>query len=74
MQELPIISYVEAVRAFECAGWRIKRSGTHIIMVKSGSMASLSIPKHHEIAKGTLRKLIRLSGLTVDEFVKFLQK
>lgn len=40
----------------------------HVIMTKPGSIVSLSILDHREIAKGTLRKLIRLAGLTVDEF------
>jgi hypothetical protein len=29
---------------------------------------SLSIPDHRELAPGTLRKLIRLAGMTIDEF------
>jgi hypothetical protein len=32
-------------------------------------MATLSVPDHDEIAKGTLRSLIRESGLTVEAFV-----
>jgi hypothetical protein len=32
-------------------------------------MATLSVPDHKEIAKGTLRSLIRSANLTVDEFV-----
>ena len=40
-----------------------------MIMVKLGHIASLSIPDHKEIGKGTLRSLIRASGLTVEEFV-----
>lgn len=31
-------------------------------------MATLSVPHHKEVAKGTLRSLIRSAGLTVDEF------
>ena len=46
--------------------------GSHMILTKSGSMASLSIPDHREVAPGTLRKLIRLSGSTVDEFLQLL--
>ena len=38
-------------------------------MVKDGSMATLSVPDHKEVAKGTLRSLIRASGLTVGEFI-----
>jgi len=32
-------------------------------------MATLSVPDHNPVAKGTLRGLIRAAGLTVDEFV-----
>jgi hypothetical protein len=38
-------------------------------MTKKGEPATLSIPDHREIAKGTLRSLIRAAGLTVPEFV-----
>ncbi len=72
MPRLPVVSCVDAVKAFERAGWSVKRWGNHIIMTKSGSIVSLSIPNHREIAKGTLRKLIRLAGLTVDDFTKLL--
>jgi hypothetical protein len=39
-----------------------------MILVKNGHMATLSVPDHREVAKGTLRSLIRASGLTVEEF------
>jgi predicted RNA binding protein YcfA (HicA-like mRNA interferase family) len=37
-------------------------------MVKEGEITTLSIPDHKEVAKGTLRSLIRSAGITVDEF------
>lgn len=37
-------------------------------------MATLSVPDHKEVAKGTLRSLIRSSGLTVDEFIDLAGK
>ncbi|OBQ19970.1 MAG: hypothetical protein AN486_08125 [Anabaena sp. AL93] len=40
-----------------------------IILVKEGEMVTLSVPDHHEVAKGTLRGLIRTAGLTVEEFI-----
>lgn len=68
---LPAISGAEVVRVFEKFGWNIARqSGSHIIMIKEGEIASLSIPNHREVAKGTLRSLIRSANLTVDEFLK----
>jgi len=70
MASLPTLSGREVVRAFSRNGWELARQrGSHMILVKAGHMATLSVPDHKEIAKGTLRSLIRSSGLTVDEFV-----
>jgi predicted RNA binding protein YcfA (HicA-like mRNA interferase family) len=67
---LPVLSGREVVRIFESLGWQIARqSGSHIVMVKEGEIATLSIPDHREVAKGTLRSLIRAAGLTVTEFL-----
>jgi len=73
MARLPVVSGAEAVKAFERAGWRIDRHrGSHVVMLRQGHPASLSIPQHKELAPGTLRALIRNSGLTVEEFVALL--
>ena len=40
------------------------------LVVKEGEIATLSVPDHKEVAKGTLRSLIRSAGLTVQEFVR----
>ena len=45
-----------------------RQRSSHIVMTKEGEMATLSVPHHKEVAKGTLRSLIRSAGLTVDEF------
>lgn len=67
---LPVLSGREVVRVFESFGWEVARqSGSHIILVKEGEIATLSVPEHREVAKGTLRSLIRTAGLTVSEFV-----
>lgn len=70
MPRLPVLSGAQVVRAFERAGWRLDRErGSHAVLVKTGHIASLSVPQHREIAPGTLRALVRASGMTVDEFV-----
>ena len=71
---LPVLSGREVVRVFEAVGWQVARqSGSHIIMVKEGEQATLSIPDHREVAKGTLRSLIRAAGLTVEKFVSAMR-
>jgi predicted RNA binding protein YcfA (HicA-like mRNA interferase family) len=70
MPTLPILSGKAVVKAFENGGWeKVRQRGSHVVMVKAGSNVTLSVPDHKEVAKGTLRSLIRASGLTVDEFI-----
>lgn len=71
MALLPVLSGKEVVRTFERFGWSVVRqSSSHIIMTKEGEIATLSVPDHKEVAKGTLRSLIRAANLTIGEFVK----
>jgi predicted RNA binding protein YcfA (HicA-like mRNA interferase family) len=75
MPSLPILSGREVVRALAEDGWKVVRQrGSHMILVKDGNMATLSVPDHREVAKGTLRSLIRSSGLSVDEFLDLTRK
>ena len=70
MTALPVLRAREVVAAFEELGWTAARQrGSHVIMVKEGSTATLAIPDHTEIARGTLRGLIRAAGITVQEFL-----
>jgi len=74
MPMLPRLSGRETVRAFESLGWEVVRQkGSHIILIKVGHMATLSVPNHKEVARGTLRSLIRSAGLTVSEFIDALK-
>jgi predicted RNA binding protein YcfA (HicA-like mRNA interferase family) len=73
MGRLTNISGAEAARAFKGAGWRsIGQVGSHLVMVKDGVRANLSIPQHKELSVGTLRALIRCAGMTVDEFLELV--
>jgi predicted RNA binding protein YcfA (HicA-like mRNA interferase family) len=70
MASLPVLSGHEVVRVFESFGWSVARQrGSHIVMTKENEIATLSVPDHKEVARGTLRSLIRSAGLTTDEFV-----
>ena len=74
MAALPVVSGREAVRAFQQFGWEFDRQrGSHIVLVKTGSMVSLSVPDHREVAKGTLRSLIRDAGITVEQFISAIR-
>jgi predicted RNA binding protein YcfA (HicA-like mRNA interferase family) len=50
------------------------QTGSHIILRQENPPhRRLTVPDHREIAKGTLRAIIRQAGLTVNEFEKLLQ-
>ena len=70
MASVPVLSGQEVVRVFESFGWGVARQrGSHIVMTKENEIVTLSIPNHKEVARGTLRSLIRSANLTIDEFV-----
>lgn len=69
MARLPVLSGADVVKVFEKAGWTVDRQrGSHVILVKDGHIATLSVPDHKELAKGTLRSLIRAAGMTAEDF------
>ena len=73
MPRLPVVSGSQAVKAFQQAGWCVDRQrGSHIVLLKSGHIASLAVPLHKELAPGTLRSLLRNAAMTVEEFVQLL--
>ena len=75
MPTLPNLSGRAVVRAFGRGGWKqARQKGSHIILVKENHWATLSVPDHREVAPGTLRSLIRASGLTVEQFLELAGK
>ncbi len=74
MSGLPAISGMQAIKAFSKAGWLPHRQvGSHVVLRKEGSKITLTIPKHKELKPSLLRYLIKVSGLTVEEFEALLK-
>ncbi|WP_337286479.1 type II toxin-antitoxin system HicA family toxin [Candidatus Methylomirabilis sp.] len=73
MAKLPVISGREAGKAFAKLNFAYDHhQGSHMIYYHP-SGRHLSIPDHKELDRGTLRKLIRHAGITVEEFLALLQ-
>ena len=72
--KLPVVSGIEVVKALAKAGYELDhQTGSHkILRRKEPPYLRITVPNRKEIAKGTLRAIIRESGLTVEEFVKLL--
>jgi predicted RNA binding protein YcfA (HicA-like mRNA interferase family) len=66
MSRLPVCSGADAVKAFRQVGNEVDhQTGSHIIL-RHPSQRRLTVPNHRELAKGTLRALIREAGLTKE--------
>ncbi len=74
MSGLPSVSGRETVKALRKIGYEQDRQrGSHIVLRQVVyPHRRLVVPDHHEVAKGTLRAIIKQSGLTVDEFKSLL--
>ena len=72
MSRQPVCTGADAVRAFRKLGYEIDhQTGSHIIL-RHPQMRRLTVPNHRELAKGTLRALIREAGLTKEQFAGLL--
>lgn len=74
-RKLPVISGRDAAAAFMKAGYlqvKGRSKGSHMVLHRTGETHLLTIPDHKELSRGTLRALIRLSGMTVDQFASLL--
>lgn len=76
MKKLPSLSGKEVIKALSKIGYPVDhQKGSHIILRNiEPPYRRITIPNHPEIAKGTLRAIIRQSGLSLEEFLKLLKK
>jgi len=73
MPILPLLKPREVVKTFKKLGWEVARQrGSHIILTKEEHIATLSVPNHPEVARGTLRSLLARAGITLEEFLEAL--
>jgi predicted RNA binding protein YcfA (HicA-like mRNA interferase family) len=75
MTKLPVVSGKEAVKAFAKIGYELDhQTGSHMILRKPNPpFRRLTVPNHKELAKGTLRALIKQAGVTLKEFHSLLR-
>ena len=73
MSRLPRVSGREVVAALQRIGFRLRRQhGSHLIMRRDVPFAQTVVPDHREVDTGTLRAILRQTGIGVDEFLKML--
>ncbi|MBA3030324.1 MAG: addiction module toxin, HicA family [Desulfobacteraceae bacterium] len=68
MPELPKISGDEAIKVFIRLGfYQARQKGSHVVLRKEHK--GCVIPRHKELAIGTLKNSITQAGITVDDFI-----
>ena len=70
MPKLSGINHLQAVKAFEKAGFRILRQGKHVVMPDGAHF--ITIPRHNPVNAITMAGIVRDAGLTIEEFKKLL--
>lgn len=75
MPKLPCISGKQLVAALKRLGYEEDhRTGSPIILRhRDPPHRRLTIPDHKEIAKGTLRAILRQAGISVEELLQLLK-
>jgi predicted RNA binding protein YcfA (HicA-like mRNA interferase family) len=70
LPKVPDVNHLDAVRAFEKAGFWIARQSKHIVMTNRQRI--LTIPCHNPVNAFTMGGLVRDAGLTVEQFLELL--
>lgn len=70
MPKIPGVNHLDAVRAFEKAGFHIVRQGKHIVMSNDGRI--ITIPRGNPVNAFTMAGIVRDAGLTVERFRELL--
>lgn len=79
MKELRLkpYSYTEVIKALSKLGFRVVRQrGSHIILkgFYKDKKRTVVVPRHEEIAIGTLKGILLQAGLTTEEFIRLAEK
>ncbi len=73
MPKLPRFSGDEVRRILEKHGFlQVRQRGSHIVMQRriENSTITVPVPNHKELRIGTLRSIIRQSGLPIEAFTE----
>jgi predicted RNA binding protein YcfA (HicA-like mRNA interferase family) len=69
---LPLLSGATVVHALHQAGFEsVRTRGSHH-KLRSADGRTVIVPLHRELARGTLRSILRQAGLSAEEFLALL--
>jgi predicted RNA binding protein YcfA (HicA-like mRNA interferase family) len=72
VSELPRLSGEETIRIFKILGfYQARQKGSHVVLRRDDK--GRVIPRHKELAIGTLRSALRQAGISTEEFIKAMK-
>ena len=75
MTKLPVLSGSEVVKVLSKIGYvHVRTKGSHAILHKQTEQGKITVPVplHPELAKGTLKSIMRQAGLSLYDLMKLL--
>lgn len=71
--KLPLISGIEVIKRLKKTGFiAVRQKGSHVRLEKfdGEKTIKLTVPMHSEMKKGTLNRIIKDAGLTLEQFME----
>ena len=75
MPKLPILSGKDVIKVLSKLGYQhVRTSGSHAILNKQTEKGKITIPVplHKELAKGTLKSIMRQANLSLEDLLRLL--
>jgi predicted RNA binding protein YcfA (HicA-like mRNA interferase family) len=72
---LPVVSGRKVIKALTKAGFKVAgKRGSHMKLKKkvNGKVFVVIVPDHAELARGTLKSILRQANITREDFLKLL--
>ena len=73
MSKLPVVSGKEVIKVLMKTGYYLRGRESSHVHLRHPIKRPLTVPDHKEVARGTLRAIIREAELTVEEFKELLK-
>ena len=74
-RSLPLVSWKDIAKVLQKAGFELDHQhGSHLVFRRVQTPhRRVAVPRHKEIGRGLLRKIIWDAGLTVEEFLDLVE-
>lgn len=71
----PVLKPQEIIMVLEKMGFeKVSQKGSHVKYKKLGNPTKITIiPQHNEIAKGTLKSILKQAGVSLEEFLSYMK-